>query len=255
MLRLDGVTRQFDGDAVFRDLSLTVDPGEVVAIIGPSGVGKTTLLRLLGLFDRPDAGRVVYDGTDAWSVGEEQRLALRRNVGMVFQTPGLFSASVRRNVAYGLRVRRSWRDRLRHEVAALVGRRNGTAETVRDALELVGLAETVDRDARSLSGGEKQRVAFARAVAYSPDVVLLDEPTSDLDPRNTAVIEEAVADAAGRGIGVAIATHDMNQARRVADRVAVMLGDGLVEVGRTDTVFESPRDERTRKFITGELVY
>jgi tungstate transport system ATP-binding protein len=117
------------------------------------------------------------------------------------------------------------------------------------------MTDALDREASSLSGGEAQRVAFARALAYDPDVLLLDEPTSDLDPRNTAVIEEAVATARHRGIGVAVATHDMHQARRVADRVAVLLGTGVAEVGSSEAVFEDPSDERTRKFISGELVY
>ncbi|OYR98506.1 phosphate ABC transporter ATP-binding protein, partial [Halorubrum sp. E3] len=94
-----------------------------------------------------------------------------------------------------------------------------------------------------------------RALAYEPDVLLLDEPTSDLDPRNTAVIEEAIGEARARGIGVVVATHDMHQAERVADRVAVLLDDGVTEVGPTDVIFDDPTDERTRKFISGELVY
>jgi len=98
-------------------------------------------------------------------------------------------------------------------------------------------------------------VSFARALAYDPDVLLLDEPTSDLDPRNTAVIEEAIDEAQTRGIGVVVATHDMHQAERVADRVAVLLDDGITEVGPTERIFENPSDERTRKFISGELVY
>lgn len=253
-LRVDGVGHAFGDEPVFSDVSLAVDPGEVLAIIGPSGAGKTTLLRFLGLFEQPDEGNVVFDDTDVWAAPEAERLALRRRVGMVFQDAGLFEADVARNVEYGLRVRRSWGERLRDELVGLAGR-NDTAEAVRESLELVGLADVADQHAASLSGGEAQRVSFARALAYDPDVLLLDEPTSDLDPRNTAVIEEAVRAARDRGIGVVVATHDMNQARRVADRVAVLLGGGVVEVGPVERVFETPDDERTRKFVAGELVY
>ncbi len=251
-ISLESITHGFDGTTVFEDVSLAVEPGETVAIIGPSGVGKTTLLRMLALFLRPDDGIVRVDGDDVWALSKRDRLEVRRRVGMVFQEANLFDASVRRNVAYGMQVRRRWADRLRRHVERLLGEEN---RRVIEALELVGLADAVDRNVGSLSGGEAQRVAFARAIAYDPDYLLLDEPTSDLDPRNTAVIEDAVTAARNDGIGVALATHDMNQARRIADRVAVLLDDSIIEVGPTERVFTDPGDPRARKFIDGELVY
>ncbi|WP_336036411.1 amino acid ABC transporter ATP-binding protein [Halobacterium yunchengense] len=255
-LEARGVTHAYDGGdtRVFRDVSLTAGQGDVVAVIGPSGVGKTTLLRLLGLFTEPADGVVRVDGEDAWALDGEDRLALRRRVGVVFQEASLFDASVARNVEYGLRVRRSWRDRVRDAVADLTGDREHP-DAVTDALDVVGLADYVDTDADSLSGGEAQRVAFARALAYDPQYLLLDEPTSDLDPRNTAVIEDAVTAAADRGIGVVVATHDMHQAERIADRVAVLLDDSVIEEGPADRVFSAPEDDRAKKFIDGELVY
>jgi len=172
----------------------------------------------------------------------------------VFQQASLFDASVARNVEYGLRVRRPWSDRLRRRLRSAVGP-NGTPGAVREALDVVGLTDKRSQHASSLSGGEAQRVSFARALAYDPDVLLLDEPTSDLDPRNTAVIEEAIAEARSREIGVVVATHDMHQAERVADRVAVLLDERITEVAPTEVIFEDPDDDRTRKFISGELVH
>lgn len=254
MLRATGVSKSYSGDRVFRNVSIDVDAGEVVAIIGPSGVGKTTLLRLLALSTEPDAGTVALDGTNVWGIDETERLSLRRRIGMVFQEASLFDATVARNVEYGLRIRRSWADRLRNELRSLLGS-SSAVDAVHDSLDIVGLTDKMEQRAASLSGGEAQRVSFARALAYDPDVLLLDEPTSDLDPRNTAVIEDAISEARNRGIGVAVATHDMHQAERVADRVAVLLDDGITEIAPPEVIFERPSDERTRKFVSGELIY
>lgn len=252
-LALTNVEHGFDTTDVLDDVSFTVKQGETVAIIGPSGTGKTTLLRLLSLFCRPNTGSVTMEGTDVWTLSERERLDVRRRIGMVFQEANLFDATVQRNVSYGLHVRRNWRDRLNRWISRT--HREDTNSAVEEALDVVGLADAKKQRSTSLSGGEAQRVAFARALAYDPDFLLLDEPTSDLDPRNTAVIENAIDTARTRGLGVAIATHDMNQAERVSDRVAVMLEGRLIECGPTERVFTNPEDSRARRFIDGELVY
>ena len=252
-IRASAISHGFDNGNVLESITLSVDRGEVLAVIGPSGTGKTTLLRLCALFHPPDEGTIRVGGVDAWSVSERERLTARRRIGMVFQEPNLFDASIRRNVEYGVHVRHGWNERLRRWLSRI---RGGTTEpAVGDALEVVGLADERGRHVSELSGGERQRVAFARALACDPDVLLLDEPTSDLDPRNTAVIEDAVGTARSQGLGILVATHDMHQAERIADRVAVLLDGRLIEVGPTDRIFTDPDDPRTRRFIDGELVY
>ncbi|MFD1513759.1 phosphate ABC transporter ATP-binding protein [Halomarina rubra] len=268
-LEADGLSYGYS-EAVVEDVSFAAAPGEVLALIGPSGTGKTTLLRTLALFDRPDAGTVRIDGRDPWTTSDDERIALRRRLGMVFQDRSLFTGSVAFNAAYGLRVRRSrlqrGRERLfssvRWALETLPGVPAGSVlgdravpDAALEALDAVGMLWAGDRPARSLSAGEAQRVAFARALATDPAVLLLDEPTSNLDPRNTALIEAAIERASARGITVVLATHDMQQARRVADSVAVLLDGQCIEHGPRDRVFEDPEDERAAKFVAGELVY
>ncbi|WP_266075812.1 amino acid ABC transporter ATP-binding protein [Haladaptatus caseinilyticus] len=257
-LSATNVSHGFDGDEVLGDVSLSVEPGEVVTIVGPSGTGKTTLLRLLAMFHPPNSGTVRWQDRDMWRLSEDDRLEVRRRVSMVFQEPSLFNAPVERNVTYGRRIRRSWSERIHTTIERILGRETATSETDSDvnaALETVGLADKRNQNALSLSGGEAQRVAFARALATDPDILLLDEPSSNLDPRNTAEIEDAVADAKEQGLGVVVATHDMHQAERISDRVGVLLDGAIIETGPPEQVFETPDDDRTRKFVAGELMY
>ena len=248
------ISRSYGEDRVLKDVTLGVETGEVLAIVGPSGTGKTTLLRLLAMFREPDSGTVEWEGADVWGLSEGERLSIRRQISMVFQEPSLFNAPVHQNVEYGPRVRTSWSDRIRRRVADVVGDRS-TSESARAALETVGMLDKEDQNALSLSGGEAQRVAFARALAVNPDIMLLDEPSSNLDPRNTAVIEAAILRAKERGVGVVVATHDMHQAKRVSDRVGFIYGGELVETGPPEQIFDDPEDRRTKQFVAGELMY
>lgn len=250
---VEGVSHGFDGTRILHDVTICLSRAETLVIIGPSGTGKSTLLRLLSLFGPPDRGTICIDGTDVWSVSERERLRLRRSTGMVFQEPNLFDASVRRNVEYGRHIREEWGDRLRRWLDRL--RDDEIDDAVSNVLEIVGLREMATQPAASVSGGEAQRVAFARALACDPEFLFLDEPTADLDPRNTAMIEEAIETAREQGVGVVVATHDMHQAERIADRVGVLLDGRLIEVGRPERIFHDPHDDHVRQFIEGELVY
>ena len=241
-------------EAVLDDVTIGVESGEVLTIVGPSGTGKTTLLRLLAMFRRPDSGTVAWDGADVWERSEAERLAVRRQISMVFQEPSLFNTSVAQNVMYGQRVRRSWNERIRRRLRNFIGDQS-MAESTRTALETVGLLDKTDQNSLSLSGGEAQRVAFARALAVDPEFMLLDEPSSNLDPRNTAVLEEAILRAKDRGVGVVVATHDMHQAERISDRVGFIYNGELVETGPSNQIFGDPKDWRTKQFVDGELMY
>jgi len=216
---------------------LDVALGEMLFLVGPTGAGKSTLLRLLAGLEPPSAGDLTF---------AEHRLnhaslpmAVQRRVTLVFQKPLLLHGSVRFNVEVGLRLRGA-RDR-------------GAVQRVLDRLELARLA---DQYVRTLSGGETQLVALARALVFEPEVLLLDEPTAHLDPGRVALVEDVVAEAhKERGVTVIWATHNIFQAKRRAQRVGLLLNGQLVELAGATDFFAAPRDPRTAAFVRGEMVY
>lgn len=236
---VENLTRIAGRKTILRDVNLTVNEGEIMAVIGPSGAGKTTLLRTINMLERPDRGKVYIRGKDAWS---GNILDTRRSMAMVFQKPVVFSMSVYDNIAYGLRLRKQSRD--------IIDR------SVKEVMELLDISGKEQQNARNLSGGESQRVAFARAYVLKPRLMLLDEPTANLDPTNVAIIEKAIRDVNEKyGTTIIIVTHNLYQARRIADRVSFMYEGEMVEVGTVMDVFESPSSAKTKAFITGDMIF
>ncbi len=242
VFELEGVTRAYDSRPVLAVEGLEIREGLRYAVMGPSGAGKTTLLRLLNLLERPDSGQVRAFGRDPWCLGRTERLALRRRMTMVFQRPHLFEGTVEENVAYGLMVRGVPWPRRR--------------ERVRAALARVGLEDMARAHVGGLSGGEAQRAALARAMVLDPEVLLLDEPTANLDPANVSLIERAVLELnEERGTTVIMVTHNVFQAKRLALRALFLHRGTLIEEGPAAEVFSSPRSPLTRDFIEGRMVY
>ena len=234
--QIKGLKKEYNGRMVVDIDLLEVQHGEMLALVGPSGAGKSTLLRLLNFLEPPSSGRIAYQGQ---TMKGDAPLAVRRQITTVFQRPVLMQSSVRDNVAFGLQ--------LRGQSA------NGR---VADLLARVGLTEFAKAAARKLSGGEMQRVALARALVIDPAVLLLDEPTANLDPYNIGLIEDIVRQHnREHGTTVILVTHNIFQAKRLADRVGFMLGGRLIELADTATFFESPGDPRTTAFVRGDMVY
>jgi phosphate transport system ATP-binding protein len=248
-MRLEGVWLAYGENWVVRDVSLPVRQGEVLALIGASGSGKTTLLRSLNRLTEitagaARAGQISLDGTDIHLMEVNE---LRRRVSMVFQQPNPFPMSIYDNVAYALAEQRPARGRRRRRTPELMA-------ASEDALRRAGLydelAGDLDRPAMRLSGGQQQRLCIARALAAKPEVLLLDEPCSALDPISTATIEDLIV-GLRESVAVVIVTHNLQQAFRVADHVAFMHLGELIEYGPSEQVFERPREQRTRDYISG----
>ena len=220
---------------ILKNINLRVDRGEVFALIGPTGAGKTTLLRLIDLIDMPTSGKIFFNGADA-AASARVKLETRRRMAFVLQKPIAFNMSVYDNIVHGLK----WRGLARSDIH----------ERVNDILETVGLSEYKHRNARTLSGGEVQRVAIARAIAVKPEVLLLDEPTANLDPVSASRIEELITDIIKRHvITVIMATHDMSQGQRLADRIGVLMDGKIVQTGSSKEVFNLPRNRELAEFV------
>jgi tungstate transport system ATP-binding protein len=225
---------------VLKGLNLGIGKGEVFALIGPTGAGKTTLLRIMNLLEVPGAGEIYFDGKSVPRSGK-QRLEIRRRMSFIHQKPQVFSLNVYDNVACGLR----WRGE----------RKNRVAEKVDHILEMVGLQGYENRNARTLSGGEAQRVALARSLVLEPEVLLLDEPTANLDPVSAGKIEQLISYVAGqRNTAMIMATHDMPQGQQLADRLGVLLDGRLAQTGNAAEIFHAPQSEEVAHFVGMENV-
>lgn len=239
LYQLRRVSKSYDGRRVLTVDRLHIHRGEILAVVGPSGAGKSTLLRLLNFLETPDGGSIHFHD-HVFRPGEPMPVAVRRQITTVFQRPLLLNRSVWANVEYGLKLRGHL----------------DSDERVASALRRVGLAEMARQPARTLSGGEAQRVAVARAMVVEPEVLLLDEPTANLDPYNVGLIEEIVQRLnEEEGVTLVLVTHNVFQARRLAQRVVFLLDGEVVEVSDVETFFASPRDPRTGAFVRGEMVY
>jgi tungstate transport system ATP-binding protein len=235
--QLRQLVQRYGAREVVRVDELDIPRGEIFCLVGPNGAGKSSLLRLLNFLEMRAAGQLTFDGQE---INGHVSLALRRRVTMVFQKPLLLHGTVQANVAYGLRVR---------------GERDADRRAL-EVLDIVGMRSFAHVTAKTLSGGEAQRVALARAIIVAPEVLLLDEPTANLDPYNGALIERIVRDLnQARGTTVVMVTHNIFQARRLAHRVALLFDGKVIEVGETESFFTAPRDPRAAAFVRGEMVF
>jgi phosphate transport system ATP-binding protein len=244
-MRIEQLSISYDQKQAVNSVSLPVRQGEVLGLIGPSGCGKTTLLRSLNRLTELTksaslSGRITLDGVD---ITELEPTSLRRRVTMVFQQPNPFPMSIFDNVAYVLR-----------EQARRKPRKQTLAPLVEEALSRAGLLEEVKDNlthpALRLSGGQQQRLCIARALAANPEVLLLDEPCSALDPQSTKVIEDLIVKLREE-VAVVIVTHNLQQAHRIADHVAFMYLGELVEYAPAQAIFERPREARTQEYVSG----
>ncbi len=233
-------------DRAIRDINMKVPEKKVTALIGPSGCGKSTFLRCINrMNDQIDGarveGEVLFHGKNVYD-DDVDPVALRRRIGMVFQKPNPFPKSIRDNVAYGLKIQ---------------GKTDSLDERVETALRQAALwdevSDQLDGSGLDLSGGQQQRLCIARAIAPDPEVILMDEPASALDPVATSKIEDLIDDLS-RDYTVVIVTHNMQQAARISDKTAVFLTGGeLVEFGDTEKIFENPESQKVEDYITGKF--
>ena len=233
--RLEQVAHWFGSRRVLHVPELTIQSGETLGVIGPSGAGKTTLLRILAMLEHPAAGTVCYFGTQ---LNGDSLAVRRRETTLVFQRPALLDQTVYENVAFGLKIR-GIEERSR----------------VEQTLEQLGIDHLRDQHAFSLSAGVLQRTAVARALVIQPRVLLLDEPTANLDPANVEILENTISKVALEGTTVVLVSHNLHQVRRLTNRVAGIMDGELIECGPVEEIVTSARSPRLRAFISGGIGY
>ena len=240
ILSVMGIKKSYGSRTVLDIGNLDLGKGRITALVGPSGSGKSTFLKIINGIEAPSEGAMDFDG-EAIRFGRTLPLETRRKMILVFQKSVLFNTTVYENIAYGLKIRGT--------------DKRVISEKVLSILDLIGLKEKAHQRALTLSGGESQRVAVARALVMEPRLLLLDEPTSDLDPSNVAIIEKLIRHARDSvHASVVLVTHNMHQAKRLADHIIFIMDGQVVEAGSPEKLFSAPDNDLTRAFIQGEMV-
>lgn len=240
MINIKNLYKTFGKNEVLKGIDMTVNQGEVVAIIGPSGSGKSTLLRCMNLLETPTSGEVIFKEHSLTSKNTELE-KLRQQMGMVFQNFNLFPhKKVIDNIILAPSLLKK-------------DKQNNLKDQAQELLDKVGLSDKADAYPSQLSGGQKQRVAIARALAMNPEVLLFDEPTSALDPEVVGDVLKVMKDLAKEGMTMVVVTHEMNFARDVSDKVVFMADGVIVESGTPEEIFEQQQHERTKNFLSRVL--
>lgn len=234
-LRLEGIEKSYREVKALDNLTFKAEGGKLIVLLGVNGAGKTTLLRIGAGLEKPDRGSVYFNDKPITDK------SLRRIATLVFQRTAMFSVSVYDNLAYGLKLRGKEDSEIKEKIA--------------EALHEVGLENFEKRRAKRTSGGEQQRISLARAFLLEPKILLLDEPTANLDPRIAVIIEKAIMKRKSRENIIVMATHNLSQAKRLGDEIVHIHGGKIVEVGSAEELFGNPKNELTRKFINGELEF
>jgi tungstate transport system ATP-binding protein len=232
-VQLKGIQKAYPNVVALKDISLDLKGDSVIVFLGVNGAGKSTLMRIMAGLENPDAGVIALNDTMA------DAKTLRSSSTLVFQKTAMFTMNVYDNLSYGLKIRKVPREEITRRVCG--------------ALDTVRLSGFEKRRAKKLSSGEQQRVALARAFLLEPQVLLLDEPTANLDPNSATIIERAILNRKSEGHIIVMATHNLSQARRMADTIVHIYNGEVVEVSKPEEFFEHPKSEVTRKFINGEL--
>jgi tungstate transport system ATP-binding protein len=235
-------TKRYGDVVAVKEASLAIQKGELFGILGPSGAGKSTLLRLIDLLDAPDEGAVLINGEEVLC---DSRKAdeVRSRIGMILQKPVALNRSVANNIAYSLEIR-DWCE-------------EDIAKKVDNEVKKYGLQDRRDKNARTLSGGELQRLSFARSTVFGPELLLLDEFSANLDPKNVAMMEEQISRYMREDDSrtIVMVTHNIFQARRMCNRIALMWDGEIIEIADKKKFFEEPDDPRTAAFVKGDVVY
>ena len=234
-LQLSNITKDYNKVCALNSVSLDLQGGKIVVLLGVNGAGKTTLMRIVAGLENPDSGQLLFNNQNI-SCGN-----LRKISTLVFQRAAMFSSNVYNNLAYGLKIRKVPKEEIKKRVS--------------ESLQAVRLTDFEKRRAKRTSGGEQQRIALARAFLLESHVLLLDEPTANLDPNSAAIIEKAIVSKKSEERIIVMATHNLSQARRMADEIVHIYNGEIVEVATPENFFENPKSEISRKFVNGELEF